>query len=133
MVFCSLSQRSFDSNFKNNEATGFIISGLFFHMSVNIAAKILFISWILLKILRLTAVTNTRFHGNFLSFALLWYKILYFHLLRGNASNYDWLELTMEFPKKKASLESKRVTFLFLLEFPKKLARILNRKGFDYS
>ena len=34
---------------------------------------------------------------------------------------------------KKKSFESKRVTFLFLVGFPQKLARILNRKGFNYS
>ena len=45
MVFyvLSVSQMIFDYNFNNNEATGFIVSGLFFHMSINIAAKFLFL------------------------------------------------------------------------------------------
>ena len=42
MVFYVLSQRMFDYNFKNKEATGFIVSGLFCHMSINITAKFLF-------------------------------------------------------------------------------------------
>ena len=42
MVFYVLSRRIFDYNFKNNEATGFIVSELFFDMSINIAAKFLF-------------------------------------------------------------------------------------------
>ena len=65
MVFYVLSRRIFDYNFKNNEATGFIVSELFFDMSINIAAKFLFYQLKLLKILSLTAVPRTRFHGNF--------------------------------------------------------------------
>ena len=42
MVFYVLSRTILDYNFKNNEVTGFIGSGLFFHMSINIAAKFLF-------------------------------------------------------------------------------------------
>ena len=45
----------------------------------------------------------------------------------------DWVALITEFLKKKESFESKRVTFLFLLEFSQKLAQILNRKAFNYS
>ena len=37
----------------------------------------LFISWILLMILSLTAVPKTCFHRNFLNFALFWCTILY--------------------------------------------------------
>ena len=40
MVFYVLSRKIFDYNFKNNETTGFIVSGLFFHMSINIAAEV---------------------------------------------------------------------------------------------
>ena len=44
MVFdvLSVSRRIFYYNFKNNEATGFIVSGLFVHISINITAKFLF-------------------------------------------------------------------------------------------
>ena len=77
MIFYVLSWRIFDYDFKNNEATSFIVSGLFFHMSINVAAKFFFISWILLKKVSLTAVPNTRFHGNVLTFALFWCTILY--------------------------------------------------------
>ena len=36
-----LSRRLFEYNFKINEITGFIYSGLFFHVSINIATKFL--------------------------------------------------------------------------------------------
>ena len=42
MVIYVLSRTILDYNFKNNEVTGFIGSGLFFHMSINTAAKFLF-------------------------------------------------------------------------------------------
>ena len=42
MVFYVLSRTILDYNFKNNKVTGFIVSGLFFHMSINIAGKFLF-------------------------------------------------------------------------------------------
>ena len=38
MVFYGFSQRFFDYNFKINEATDFIFSENFFHMSIKIAA-----------------------------------------------------------------------------------------------
>ena len=98
MVFYVLSRRIFDYNFKNNEATGFIVSALFFHKSINIAAKFLFLSWILLKIMSLTAVPKTSFHGNFLTFALFWCTILYSDWLKWEAMPYsDWLALIKEF------------------------------------
>ena len=39
MVFHELLRRIFDYNVKINKATGFIVSGLFFHMSINIIAN----------------------------------------------------------------------------------------------
>ena len=51
------SHRFFKYNFKINEATGFIFSGLLFHMSIFITEDI-------------ELVPNTPFHGNFLNFPL---------------------------------------------------------------
>ena len=41
MVFYGLSRRFFDYNFKINLPTDFIVSVLFFHMPISIAAKFL--------------------------------------------------------------------------------------------
>ena len=41
MTFHDLSRRFFDYNFKINEAAGFTFPGVFFHMSIYIAAKFL--------------------------------------------------------------------------------------------
>ena len=89
MVFYVLSRRIFDYNFKNNEATGFIVSELFFDMSINIAAKFLFYQLKLLKILSLTAVPRTRFHENFVrklhfNDVEFWFVIVRYFVLLNN-------------------------------------------------
>ena len=68
MVSYGLSRKFFDYKFKVDEATSIIFSGLFFHMSINIAAK--FIVYRLNINEDIEPVPNTRFHGNFLNFAL---------------------------------------------------------------
>ena len=42
MAFYGLSRTIFNYNFKNNKVTSFIVSGPFFHMSINIVAKFIF-------------------------------------------------------------------------------------------
>ena len=45
LVFHGLLRRIFYYNFRINEVTGFIVSGVFFHLSINIAA-ILLVDWL---------------------------------------------------------------------------------------
>ena len=67
-------------DFENNEASSFIVSALFFHMSINILQNFFFISWILLKIMSLTAVPKTRFFF----WPLLYFDASYFILIDWN-------------------------------------------------
>ena len=50
-----------------------------------------FISWILLNILSLTAVTNRRFHENFLNVALFWCTVLCSYWLKWQLWLLFWL------------------------------------------
>ena len=90
MVFYVLSRKFFYYNFKNKKRTGFIASGLFFHMSINIAA-IFFISWILLKIVSLTVVPKNTLSREFsdLGFALM-HNTLFWLIKMTNSALY-WL------------------------------------------